>query len=527
MSNIYLILLIALAFLVRAYPRYKIKYAINFDTYFHLIQAREIRKNKFRIPDSNHQAVLPHVNSYPFLYHFILALLPDKYRLIAERYTGAVFECVNTIIIFSFSKYFFNIGISNLIYAPYLISLLYIFWPALSRSNYGPRAYNGSPRIVAQTFYMIHISAGAIGLLQSNFYFLAISILFGTFLVFTAKFGLQVLAFFSIPFICFFDYKYSYIFALSILFCFILYPKLTLRIIIGYFEFIKFYFKYTRKYHDYLKISKLVEAKKYIKEIKEYIVEAFRSGNGFKRLIHWFFRNNFFIHILLTSHFQFVFLISIFAFIIMPYSPLIHFLWIWTLTGFATYALTNLKILNFLGEPERYLEYATFPSLILLFYYLTNKNYLILYLIMLYVFLFTLYNIYTFIQLNNSRDYFSYMKLFNRLNNCDEGCVWPLVNYWQGLYFSKFPVLSIGNNYSEKYISGEEFTLLYGNYPWPSDKFDEIVNKYKVKYIVASKSMLDYYFSNIVKDRELCYERLTLIIDEPQYCAWKIKKEHE
>jgi len=521
------ITLFLLCLIIRSFPRYMRPYAINFDTYFHLIQGREIRKNKFHIPENNPQAVLPHVNSYPFLYHFILALFSDKNRLVAERYTGAFFECINTALIFGFSKYLYNTGYLHYLFAPHIIALFYIFWPALTRSNYGPRTYNGSPRIMAQCFYIIHIVASAIGLINNDIFFFVISLLFGALLIFTAKFALQVLVFFSVPFICFFNYKYSYLLVLSVLLSFILYPKLAGRIIKGYIEFIHFYFKYTREYHEYLKISKIKEGIKYLKEIASFIKKTFQGKLKPGRLIHWFFQNNFFIHLLFTAQFQFVFLLSIFPFIGLPESPLLLFIWIWVLAGFSLYVLTNIKILNLLGEPERYLEYATFPSLILLFYYLSDNNFIILSIIMLYCFLFTIYNIYHFNKTNNNEEYFSYQRLFNQLNNYKEGCVWPLVNYWQALYFSKFQIVCFGSNYSEKYISGEEFKLLYENYPWPSGKFNEILNRYNVRYIVATKDMLEYYFEGIVKNKESCYDRLSLIIDGPKYCAWEIMQGHD
>ena len=76
------ILAIALAaFAVRAVPRLTRPHALDSDSYFHLCCARAIRENRLRLPARLPGVVLGHEYTYPFLYHWLLAALPERARL--------------------------------------------------------------------------------------------------------------------------------------------------------------------------------------------------------------------------------------------------------------------------------------------------------------------------------------------------------------------------------------------------------------------------------------------------------------
>ena len=187
------------------------------DTYFHLYCAATIRKKSFRLPNKLPRIVLDHEYTYPFLYHCLLAIFPIKIRHWAERVSGAVFDTISVVIVYLFSRWLFQTH-SN----PYLaemVAALYAFSPGLLRMGSGPRAYNGSPRTMGQMLYVLHATSAFVGIHENSIGFLTISVISGSMLTVTAKFGTQVLLMFGIFFFGFFSVKYAAIlgssFALS------------------------------------------------------------------------------------------------------------------------------------------------------------------------------------------------------------------------------------------------------------------------------------------------------------------------
>jgi acyl-coenzyme A synthetase/AMP-(fatty) acid ligase len=79
--------------------------------------------------------------------------------------------------------------------------------------------------------------------------------------------------------------------------------------------------------------------------------------------------------------------------------------------------------------------------------------------------------------------------------------------------------LTHGGNIDERLLSPDEFMLVYGNYPYPSEHFLEIVNRYQVSYIMSAPEFLNNYRKKIMKkaddfDRtvQILWETPTLLI---------------
>src|SRR5688572_31691545 len=94
--------LCAACFLLRAVPRLRLPDVYVSDTYYHLLCARLIRENRFRLPERLPLVPLGHQHTYPFPYHYLLALLPFRPRLWLEPSPGALADTASLGVIYAF-----------------------------------------------------------------------------------------------------------------------------------------------------------------------------------------------------------------------------------------------------------------------------------------------------------------------------------------------------------------------------------------------------------------------------------------
>ncbi|MBK9801173.1 MAG: hypothetical protein IPP56_16115 [Bacteroidetes bacterium] len=106
MQLILLLLILVFCFALRAYPRVRLKYGIASDSFFHLKHAADIRADHMQVFYELKNSVIKIVYSYPYLYHWLLALFSDRTRPWAERFTGAFFDTFNVLIIYVFTRWY-------------------------------------------------------------------------------------------------------------------------------------------------------------------------------------------------------------------------------------------------------------------------------------------------------------------------------------------------------------------------------------------------------------------------------------
>src|SRR6188768_3747478 len=129
-----LVVLGLVAFAARALPRLSRPHAIESDSYFHLFCAGAIRESGFRLPKRLPQVVLPHEYTYPFLFHYLLALLPAGARLKAERISSALFDTAALAAVAWFSAWLYRTQAWDMDpRAPLLVAALFALSPALLR----------------------------------------------------------------------------------------------------------------------------------------------------------------------------------------------------------------------------------------------------------------------------------------------------------------------------------------------------------------------------------------------------------
>lgn len=516
------------AFAVRAYPRMVLKNAFNSDTYYHLKCAKCIINNSYKIPLKIEQAVLPHEYTYPFGYHLVLAILPEKTRLWFERMTGAIFDTINVVILFWFTNWLISQDSEPYqIHVPILVAALYAFSPALLRIGSGPRAYNGSPRVFGQTFYLIHIVTAYHYFSTDNPYSIVISMLAGAALICSAKFGTQVFFLFGIFFTAFVTYSYIILLGGCFLLAIILSKGQAWKIVRGQVVYSVLYAKYLQQAFLFPNIVNITSLKAYITRFKCTFANTIRNRTA-SNFIDWYYREQYFGHQLVTVFPQYFIILEAIT-NIRTLSSQKHFLLIWMSAGIFWFLLTKYKYLLFLGEGERYAEYGLFPTYYLLVVDCPKELELFLYLYLAYSVGSAILFAKDYIKRNRPlhEDFTASAGLFEYLNSLPSGNILPVgwVHH-QALYRSSLPVVSQGSNSDPKLFPLDDFMFYFSNYPYPPKDFNQVIIKYDVSYILAERSCLQHYLTQL-SDPAIFRDSTILLAESPSLLLFKHKKRLE
>ncbi len=523
MDIVILTLLLVFSFTIRALPRKGFTYAFSGDTFFHLYMGNAIRKNNFKIPDRIPNVVLDHEYTYPYLYHLFLSVFSKEKSLKIEKITGAIFDTINALAIYifvSWSVNYFQMIVPS--YFSFLITLSYIVSPALLTISAGPRAYSGSPRVIGQTLYIIHITTFFYYSVTGDFVGFFISILFGSLLFITAKFGVQVLVFFGVIFIFLYSPVYSIIILLSFIISVFYTRGRSWKVLSGQIKHSEFYFLF-------MKSGKIFGFKSDLQDIKIYLARLLRNSKQLIRgrvfnFIEWVFSERYFLHFSIIAFPQVIFLLIVYNKIYLP-EILLNFLLIWFAASLIWFLLTSFGFLKFLGEGERYIEYSVTASFFLAGYYLVS-NELYLWIVVYFIYSLFIYflHVYLFRKRHSTQtdDYYLDEELFEKLNSLPKGILLPFGNEWQTLYRSKHPLLTYGANIDVKRLSVKYFKHLFYNAHMPADIMDEFINKFNLRYILTTPVNLDFYLNNVCKDDKFFKTVTEKVAESKNYILFKI-----
>lgn len=493
-----LVSIAALTFIIRAFPRILLPHVYGSDTYFHLHAARLIRQNGFRLPATWDRLFYGEVYDYPFLYHWLLALFPEKSRLWAERFTGAFFDTCNVVMIYLFTRWLtdeFSLAAGE--HIALWAALLFSLSPATLRLSAGPRAYNGSPRVMGQALVMLHTLASFAALTTGHPLAFVVSIVGGALTVTSAKFANQVLLFFAPLFALFFDIRYSLLLLSSVGAAILITRGHAWAILSAQVKHSIFYFKYLQ--HDNL-ASRFRSLLTYWNNLKEAVTSR-RLGN----VVGWYFAETFFSHVLLTVYPHLFLLLFFLPKILSNPSLIQRFMLIWAFAGIICALLTRLPALRFLGESERYLEYSMFSGLFLFAEHALNQNAVfLLYGYLAYSLAAAIYYQYKFNRkfktLNDN--YQTDLALFEALNQRPKGVIQPInIFHWQALYLTQHPVLSIGPagfRKGSQLIAYEEYKRVFGTYTFPPPDFATVWKEFDIRYLISSPAHLEEYRTKII-----------------------------
>jgi hypothetical protein len=506
--------------LVRALPRMRLPHVRSSDTYFHLFCARVIREAGFCLPTRLPRILLAHEHTYPFLYHYLLALLPLRQRLWAERCSGALFDTAALAVILAFMAWLTGRDGATLDpRVPLVVAALFAFSPALLRIGSGPRAYSGNPRPVGQFFYLVHILSAYYAFFTASMPALAVSVLAAAAAIVTAKFSTQVLFFFAPFFAVLVTPWYLALPVLAVVAAILLSGGRAWGVLKGHYRHSEFYLKHLQRIFIHPVARSLRD---YGGSVRAQAGQALRR-RSIGDALTWYFTEAHPLHLLLTVYTPFL---------VLPFvaagaasSGADRFMLAWCLAAAAWFVVTKTRTLMFLGEGERYLEYATFPSLFLAVSFLWSRHPGWVYAFLAYSVVAAAFYLLHFHRQHaiSEAGHEDSERAFDALNAMRPGVILPVGSvHWQALYRSNFPVLTIGVNLDETLLRPDEFMLVYGRYPYPSADFAGILSRYGVRYIVSDGPHLRHYVENILDSRQSFYDRVRALFDSPRLVVYEV-----
>jgi hypothetical protein len=509
------------AFAARALPRLSRPHALASDNYYHLYCARVIRANRFRVPHRLPQVMLGHEYTYPFLYHYLLALLPCGLRLKLERVSSALFDAAAVAAVGWFSLWLLETAAWDLDpRAPLLTAALFAFSPALLRMGSGPRAYSGNPRPLGQLFYLLHLLSAYHAFATGSLSSLVASVLCGAVLFAGSKFSVQVLLFFAPFFAIFVTPWYLALPLLSAATAVLLTGGKAWRVLVGHCRHSDFYVRVLQQIFLH---PGAASPGKYARALAGHLGGALRR-RAWRPALDWYFLERYPLHLLLTVYTPFL---------VLPFladrmgsgSGPERFLLAWAIAAFVCFLATQTRPLRFLGEAERYLENAMFPALLLSVDFLLGVHPAWVYGFLLYS-VFAAFHYALAFRAQNGASETSHAEAeqaFASLHRMPPGAVLPIGSlHWFTLYHTRFPVLTIGGNIDENLLPRDEFRLVLGRYPYPSAEFDRILDAYDVRYIVSDRPQVRHYAEHILGAPEAFYGRVKALFDSPALVVYQV-----
>lgn len=475
--------LLIITFISRWWPRILRPNALNDDTYYHLLQSEYIRELGMKVPRKHPKFILPGKYIYPPVYHFILAFFPKKAREKFETISSALFDTFLVAIFLWLSiQVLMPMGWS--IQELFLLGFCFSLSPGLVGIGVGPRAYQGTARTLSEL-----ISGGVWILLwanwaNNNWITMSGAILFGALLLNTSRFGGQMLLFFTWIMAFILNSTTLMIFPIA---CFIV------AIVISkgdYWRTFKYHLSHLRLY-----AVKLVDIHPITIPRKSWI-----RPKSFGELARTLLYDN--MGSILLSRFIVPLLalgLIIWNVSLNQLSNNFTFIVVWLVSAFVVFIITSRPKFLFLGEAERYLEYALLPGFIM-FGALINTKYQFPLLIGLGLFHLILYGIFTILfVLKYGRDKESdFSELIAALNNHDPAIVLSLLGIapWALAYSTQHKLFFTENL---AMLGEDEWSRLFWRYPMPHPDFGMYIKDYDVELLPISKKAIENAQENGIK----------------------------
>jgi hypothetical protein len=497
MVMMHLGLIIIFTMLSRIFPRLIRPWGRGSDTYYHLLAAQRLRENRFHIPAGSNGLLIPGPFDYPPLFHYILAYFPKSTRDRLEPYLGGIFDTL--LVLATYLWVYYLTGRPELAAlqldpagTAWVASLVLINCPLLFGVAYGPRAFMGTPRPLAELFTSLALMAGALFSLTGQTAWAGLTVLPAALAVLTGNFALQVLVSFSLVLAVFLQS----LFFLSL-------PLLTIAgaLIISkghYWVVLRGYLAYIGYYANTLiHIFKWVRDRGSLKNLKT-LVRDMRHHPV--QVCRYLYMDNQYSALLIKCPWLFLWLwLAMVHWPQMQGSKAHWYLLAWVSGGLAAFFLTSMRRFLFLGEAERYVEYAmpALAALIALMLPLSGSAYRLFWGIMVFSGVQLIINYLFFIR-NYSRAGESQARdMINFLKNSTRGryavlCIPTHYLSYQLAYETQHAFLSLEGAFGclprHKKVIEELFDKEFG---WPKQDLLPIIKKYGIDVIVCQWQKID------------------------------------
>lgn len=464
--------LLIITFVSRWWPRLVLPDALGSDTYFHLFQAENIREHRFNLPQSHPQFVLPGAYVYPPGYHYLLALFPRPLRDQFEKISSSLFD-VLLVLLFIRVSIVFLFPFRWTTFPLLLLMLAFIFSPALVGVSTGPRAYQGTARTVGEFL----VAVAFVSLWQydvtTNGGWLVLAVFAGASTLITSKFGAQVILLFSLLIAFMLN---SATVALFPLIC------CGWAIVISRGHYARVLQAHIRALHNY---RTNIAAQHYRTRKRA----AWQLPRTAKEIGKFFLYEN--VYGVFVARFTVV----LFTLIVIVWSMVnvawlgegVSFLFAWFVAALVTFMMVSTRTFSFIGEADRYLEFALVPTYLLLAILLPSQMRIPI-LISLLLLHCVLYFAHTALFLYTVKEAKAgWSEFLDAINEQGETVVLSLLSGapWAIVYCTKHRVCF--SQYLPTLYSEEGDASFFWRYPWPHPDFSYYIEEYDVGLVAASK----------------------------------------
>ncbi|MCK4846048.1 MAG: hypothetical protein KAS88_00135 [Deltaproteobacteria bacterium] len=331
------------------------------DDYSHLWMVKE--RNRYR-DLRQHEVVntpLKGIRGYPPLAHFLIGFFPRRYWILAGKFLVVLYDCASVLIVFC-SSYFVFRDFWHLEVAPtmgaFITALLYSSTPILFSVE--SRLKSIGARTLGGLFFTLYIVSFAAGHLYSSAWFYPPCVVLVLLTFITSQFATQNIIWVSI---------FLSIITLSFLPLILIASGLML-FLLPIFDGKKIlYRKYSHFYHWF--IPYLRKNKKNFNfdlygrnSIKDLLLLPYHAIHNPRKAFLTFFHQNSFLIAAYSLPIVWVLLYLTVLHKNAPSFPsdwLLNYSFYLMMAALAVFILTSTRHLLFLGEAERYFEYASFP----------------------------------------------------------------------------------------------------------------------------------------------------------------------
>lgn len=167
------------------------------DAGAHLLLRRQIRRHRMRLRIEGWPLVLDKRFTYPWAFHWLLALLPESWLRRVPPLTSAICDCLHALIVVWLAGHVAPM-VAPGIDAPavaLVAGLLFGTSPALLVAGFGPRAYEVTPRPFGELLYTVVMTGVLLFLIEGSAIGLGAALLAAGLLLLSSKFAAQVLLF--------------------------------------------------------------------------------------------------------------------------------------------------------------------------------------------------------------------------------------------------------------------------------------------------------------------------------------------
>jgi hypothetical protein len=171
------------------------------DAGYHLLLRREIRRNGMRMPARVPAMALDARQTYPWGYHLLLALLPERWIRGAPPLPSTLIDTAHALLVFALALHVAPIALpgSDAVPIALLAALLFATAPALLVVGIGPRAYEVTPRPLGELLYSALMAATGMLMAGGDPRWIGAAALAGGAMLLSSKFAGQVLVACALP----------------------------------------------------------------------------------------------------------------------------------------------------------------------------------------------------------------------------------------------------------------------------------------------------------------------------------------